>query len=184
MWLEGQEEGGRRGRGRGERATDSVEPQNSHKQSLLSGLVRHFHNRKSFDMLPLVQTPNQFFSSAISCVKASVTLEPNVGKLGLSSLMDDASHQCLALVQGKGSDMDLVALKTRLLEKLVPIRRDESECVMTAVPRSCFALAPLFQKSDPAKSEIRKKRNLFFFHISLFSILSPHFSIKTPKRHF
>ena len=57
--------------------------------------------------------------------------------------------------------MDLVALKTRLFEKLVPIRRDESECVMTAVPRSCFVLTPLFQKSDSAKSETRKKRNLF-----------------------
>ena len=62
MWEAG---GGRRGGGEGEggreRATDSMEPQNSHKQSLLSGLVRHFHIiRKSVDMLPLVQTPNQF----------------------------------------------------------------------------------------------------------------------------
>ena len=64
--------------------------------------------------------------------------------------------------------MDLVALKTRLLEELVPIRRDESECVMTAVPKSCFALAHLFQKSDPAKSQIRKKKRNF---------VSPFFSI-------
>ena len=54
-------EGGGEGEGGREKATYSIEPQNSHKQSLLSGLVRHFHIiRKSFDMLPLVQTPNQF----------------------------------------------------------------------------------------------------------------------------
>ena len=113
-------------------------------------------------------------------MKASVTLEPNIGKLGFSSLIDDASHECLALVQGKGSDVDLVALKTRLLEKLVPVRRNESECVMTAVPRSCFALAFLFQKSDPAKSEIRKKRNLFFFF--RFSLFFPSFAPFLSKR--
>ena len=60
-WGRREEEGGGEGEGGGERATDSIEPQNSHKQSLLSGLVRHFHIfRKSFDMLFLVQTPNQF----------------------------------------------------------------------------------------------------------------------------
>ena len=65
--------------------------------------------------------------------------------------------------------MDLVALKTRLLDKEVPIRRDESECLMTAVSRSCFALAPVFQKLAAAKSEWRKKSDrivfvcLFFF---------------------
>ena len=53
-------EGGGEGEGEGQRATDSIEPQNSHKQSLLSSLVRLFHIRKSFDMLPLVQTPNPF----------------------------------------------------------------------------------------------------------------------------
>ena len=49
--------GGREGRGR-EEATDSIEHQNSHKQSFFfSGLARHFHRiRKSFDTLPLVQT--------------------------------------------------------------------------------------------------------------------------------
>ena len=49
-WRRG-EEGGRKGRGREEeRATDSIEPQNSHKQSILSGLVRHFHRiGKSFE---------------------------------------------------------------------------------------------------------------------------------------
>ena len=65
--------------------------------------------------------------------------------------------------------MDLVALKTRLLKNEVPIRRDESECVTTAASRSCFALALLFQKSAPAKSESRKKRNIFF--VSHFSII-------------
>ena len=108
-------------------------------------------------------------------MKASVTLEPNIGKLGLSSLIDDGPHECLAVVQGKGSDMDLVALKTRFLEELVPVRRDESECVMTAVPRSCFAQAPLFQKSDPSRSEIRKKRNLFFFVSPFFHHFTPFF---------
>ena len=60
----------------------------------------------------------------------------------------------------------------------MPIRRDETECVMTAVPRLCFALAPLFQKSDPAKSEIRKKRNLFFFLSPFFPSFHPCFRSK------
>ena len=84
--------------------------------------------------------------------------------------------------KARGATWILVALKTRLLEKLVPIRSDESECVMTEVSRSCFALAPLFQKSAPAKSESRKKSFFFvspfvFYHLLLFFI-------KTPKRHF
>ena len=54
-------DGGRRGEGGGEGATDSIEPKNSHKQSLLSGMDRHFHEiRTSFEVLSLVQTPNQF----------------------------------------------------------------------------------------------------------------------------
>ena len=41
----------------GEEATNSAEPWNTHKQSLFSGLARHFNrNRKSFDTLPNVQT--------------------------------------------------------------------------------------------------------------------------------
>ena len=58
VWERGgrRKEGGGEGEGGKERATDSIEPQNSHKQSLLSGLVRHFHIfRKNFDMVPLVQ---------------------------------------------------------------------------------------------------------------------------------
>ena len=38
-----------------------------------------------------------------------------------------------------------------------------------------FRLAPLFQKSDPAKSEIRKKRNLFFFVSPFFPSFAPFF---------
>ena len=62
VWCVCVGEVGRGGRGREEgRATDSIEPQNSDQQSLLSGLVRHFHRiRKSFEMLLLVETPNQF----------------------------------------------------------------------------------------------------------------------------
>ena len=55
---------------------------------------------------------------------------------------------------------------------------------MTAVSRSCFALAPLFQKSSFAKSESRKKRNLFFFVSPFFPSFCPIFLIKTQKRHF
>ena len=65
-----EEEGGRReGKekgGREERATDSIEPQNSHKQSSLSGLVRHFHASRR-DTEPILSSPT-------SSVKASATL--------------------------------------------------------------------------------------------------------------
>ena len=54
---------------------------------------------------------------------------------------------------------------------------------MTAVPMSCFALAPLFQKSDRAKSEIRKK-GICFFRFSFFSINCPFFAIKTRQNDF
>ena len=96
--------------------------------------------------------------------------------LGLSSLIADASHQGLALVQSKGADMDLVILKTRLLDKEVPIRRDESECVMTAVSRSCFALF-LFQKLAVAKSG-EKKRDHVFFVCLFFLSFDPFFRSK------
>ena len=69
----------------------------------------------------------------------------------------------MALVQGKASDIDLVALKTRLLEKEVPIRRDESEWVMAAVWRTTFALAPLFQKLAAAKRSGAFASNFSFF---------------------
>ena len=77
--------------------------------------------------------------------------------------------------------MDLVALKTRPLKKEVPIRRDESECVMTAVSRSCFALALLFQKSACEKRESKKE---FFFRFSFFPSFAPFFdqNAKTTER--
>ena len=67
---------------------------------------------------------------------------------------------------------------------MVPVRVDESECVMTAVPRSCFALAPLFQKSDPAKSEDSKKEDFFFFSFLLFFHHLPPFFDKNAKTTF
>ena len=49
-----EEEGGRERKGE---ETDSIEHQNSHKQSFFSGLDRYFHRiRKSCEMLLLVQT--------------------------------------------------------------------------------------------------------------------------------
>ena len=52
------------GRARGmeeERATDSMEPQNSHKQSLFSGLVRHFRRiGKSFEFCLSCRHRNNF----------------------------------------------------------------------------------------------------------------------------
>ena len=60
-WRRG-EEGGRKVRGmEEERATDSMEPQNSHKQSLLSGLVRYFRRiGKSFEFCLSCKHRNNF----------------------------------------------------------------------------------------------------------------------------
>ena len=43
----GKKVGGREGEG-GEEAIDSIEPQNTHKQSFFSGLARHFHRIRQF----------------------------------------------------------------------------------------------------------------------------------------
>ena len=71
VWEGWRKEGGREGEG-GEEATDSVEPQNSHKKSFFSGLARHFHRiRKSFDTLPLVQTLSRHLSCASELLPSS-----------------------------------------------------------------------------------------------------------------
>ena len=52
----------------------------------------------------------------------------------------------------------------------------KGECVMTAVSRSCFALALLFQKLAAAKSEWRKKERSYFCVCLPFFHHSPLFS--------
>ena len=98
-----------------ERATDSMEPQNSHKQSLFSGLVRHFRRiGKSFEFCLSCRHRNNFEVCDSPSERRVPLWNLSWGMPGLSSLIAGAPHQCLALVQCKRSDMDLVVLKIRL----------------------------------------------------------------------
>ena len=72
--------------------------------------------------------------------------------------------------------MDLVALKTRLLVKLVPIRRDESECMMTVVPRSClFRPGSPLPEIGPCEGRDSKKEEYCFSFLLFFHHLPPFF---------
>ena len=90
-WRRG-EEGGRKVRGmEEERATDSMEPQNSHKQSLFSGLVRHFRRiGKSFEFCLSCRHRNNFEVCDSPSERRVPLWNLSWGMPGLSSLIAGA----------------------------------------------------------------------------------------------